>query len=148
MPDIITNFNGSTGFSWWFYFTSHGRRTRKIYVPLPDLRRVLEIPLPRPMNVNEVESWVRRDNSNFLNHAVDGFSGTRSYNRTLEPTCASCSSIVQTMARCSRIGNRYTCNDCRGNTCSNCETHTCNGWLQYHPEQADLVRRNEDPLSW
>jgi hypothetical protein len=67
MPRVITSFLRG---QYWFYYATYGGKVREIYVPQQDQNRTIEILLPRPISVDEIETWVRRNNGRFLYEAA------------------------------------------------------------------------------
>jgi len=132
MPKIYTSWPNDDSSSWMFCYAAHGRRVREIHVPIHDEHSVLVIPLPRPMHPDDVA----------------GFRSLVGFQPTLEPICYACGGLVETTGRCSKISKRYTCDACRGDICLDCDRTNCVGWMHFHPEQADYIRRGEDPIGW
>ena len=147
MPEIISSFSRS---GHWFYYAPYGGRVRKIYVPQSDRYRAIVIPLPRPMSVDEVETWIRRDDEIFLSNAIRAYERRHSHpeNFTLEPICHNCGALVDNMNRCNEVTNARTCDTCRDATCLSCNRVDCRQWVEHHPEHAETIRRREDPLGW
>jgi hypothetical protein len=147
MPRIFTSFVRSGD---WFYYTSYGGRVREIYYPQPSNRRAIEIPLPRPMSVDDVEAWVRRNRGAFLNFAVNAFDRISicPEDFTLEPLCSTCGNVINNFNFCVEISTRRTCDECRAISCRACQRVDCDLWVNSHPEHAETLRRREDPIGW
>lgn len=147
MPRVISSFRHG---EYWFFYTVYGGKVREIYVPQQDQNRTIEIPLPRPISVDELETWVRRNHGRFLYEAIRAYDGrNRIPDRfTLEPLCRTCGQVVERLNTCSVIREKLTCNACRQAACLDCSHVDCAHWVNVHPEHAEILARNEDPLEW
>lgn len=147
MPRIITSFLRG---QYWFYYATYGGKVREIYVPQQDQNRTIEIFLPRPISVDEIETWVRRNNGRFLYEATRAYDSRSRYPHrfTLEPLCQTCGRVVERLNTCSEVREKLTCETCRQAVCQACSQVDCQHWVDYHPEHAETIARGEDPLQW